>query len=170
MLRDLACRLGGFSLRFSSTGWGVESLQKAVKILRPKILIIDDICRSSTDNMLDAIESIKKTVPLIAASANYTDKLDPALRRPGRFDRSVLVTHLDGDTLDSMTSGIDERDLDRLSQLPAAFVTEYILTHRIEGPDEAAAILPILEQLAEEINAADAPDGLGRVGDGPAKA
>jgi cell division protease FtsH len=45
---------------------------------------------------LDGFEKEKGTVIVIAAS-NYVDKLDPALLRPGRFDRQVLVSPPDRD-------------------------------------------------------------------------
>ncbi len=45
---------------------------------------------------LDGFERDPGTVIVIAAS-NYVDKLDPALLRPGRFDRQVLVTPPDRD-------------------------------------------------------------------------
>jgi cell division protease FtsH len=45
---------------------------------------------------LDGFEKDPGTVIVIAAS-NYVDKLDPALLRPGRFDRQVLVAPPDRD-------------------------------------------------------------------------
>ena len=45
---------------------------------------------------LDGFERDPGTVIVLAAS-NYVDKLDPALLRPGRFDRQVLVAPPDAD-------------------------------------------------------------------------
>ena len=153
IMRDVARRLGGFSLRHTCE-WGSEAvLQAAVEVLRPRAVLIDDIDRGGTTRMLDTVEAIKQVCPLTIVSANYTDKLDPAIRRPGRFDESILVEVLDAGTFARMVG--DETpasDAEQLKSLPVAYIAEYLKVQKVLGQQVATARLAELLVLHKEIN------------------
>ena len=54
-----------------------------------EVKVIFDKYDNDGDGFLDGIEELKQVV--VIAATNRPDMLDPALLRPGRFDRLVLV-------------------------------------------------------------------------------
>ena len=159
IVRDVADRLGSFSLRFTSQGWGGEDvLVSAVKLLQPKSLIMDDLCRSATTPMLDAMERVRSSVPTVLATANYTEKIDPALLGPGRFDRTILVERIDEETFAALTADLDEDLQRKLRSAPVGYLAEFLLELDVEGEDVARGRLDDLLDRAERSKAAPPPD------------
>jgi hypothetical protein len=133
--RRVAELRGGYSLRHSTNYASSNAIPLALQILKPQTLIFDDICRSPPDN--DTVEQAKKACPLLIATANYEDKLDPALRRPGRFDEIIEVEALDDDAIKRMLPGMDFETAKRLATLPAAYLEEFRVTEEVHGTDAA---------------------------------
>lgn len=158
IMRELADKAGGFSLRHKVEGWGSsDALISAVEFLCPKSVLLDDIDRGSTSCLLDAAELIKSKVQLLMVSANYEEKLDPAIRRPGRFDEAIEVSVLDQSTFDSLTVGLSSDAREKLRPLPAAYINEYALTVKVLGLESAEKKLVELVERAESIAKARLP-------------
>lgn len=70
---------------------GNARLFDMVALLRPAVVILDDLDRADgVDGLLNLVEE-SDVSPLLIASVNAVDRLDPALLRPGRFDEVVHV-------------------------------------------------------------------------------
>ena len=68
---------------------GSSGIEEFLSTFYPDIVIMDDIDRDkgTAKRMLNILESLNKRGPkLLIASVNDVDQLDPALKRPGRFD------------------------------------------------------------------------------------
>lgn len=161
IMRDIARRLGGFSLRHQAQYGSDAALCASVDVLRPTTVLLDDLDRTTTSAMLDAVERLKNTVRAVLVSANYIGNLDPALRRPGRFDEAIFIDKLDERTFGAMTAGIDDETAQVLRGLPAAYISEYMVTLRTLGEDAAGKRLTSLVRLEQEIRnlAAPTPSG-----------
>lgn len=152
--RHVAHLRGGFSLRHEPHHWSRSNLTPLMGLMRPKTLIIDDVDRSSTTELPHIIEHVRGLCPLTIVSANYPDLLDPALRRPGRFDESIHVTSLDPNVVIGMVSDADDATKQRLLAIPVAYVEEYQACLEAFGPQRAEERLVELESLAANIEKA----------------
>ena len=105
--------------------------------------------------LMDGLESRGEVI--VIAATNIPNTLDPALRRPGRFDREIVIAAPDKEgrreILDIHTRGMplpEEVDLDRLAAI----------THGFVGADLAAlcreAAMNALRQLMPDIDFAEA--------------
>lgn len=148
--RHVAHLRGGFSLRHKPSNYSSSALPDVASILRPRTLIVDDLDRHSAREILDAVEATKAVVPLTIVTANFPKRLDPALRRPGRFDEVHRVDRLDEDVHDSMLPDVETSARDRLRELPVAYVEEFRIALEVEGIDHAMSRLAELETRAAE--------------------
>ncbi len=156
ILMGIAAGVRGFVLQYQARGWGGDILRETGVLLAPTSLIIDDICRGSTGDLLQSIEDLGTTTPFIGCSANYLEAIDPALQRPGRFDRTELVLYLDADALHAMVGDYEilADDRQELEALPAAYVNEFCVTSEVEGVDAAVKLIPRLCERAAAIASA----------------
>lgn len=70
---------------------GNARLFEMVALLQPAVVILDDLDRADgVDGLLNLVEE-SDAAPLLIASVNAIDRLDPALLRPGRFDEAIYV-------------------------------------------------------------------------------
>lgn len=68
-----------------------HAVERMLRLLRPTVLMLDDIDRSENSrHLLTLVESLD-FVPLIVGSVNSISKLDPALLRPKRFDEVITL-------------------------------------------------------------------------------
>ena len=158
IVRHIAHLRGGFSLRHKPNHYSADVLPELASILRPRTLIIDDLDRNNMRGVLDAVEGLKNTCPLVLITANFPDRLDPALRRPGRFDEIHHIETLDPEVLAGMLGDIDPTTLARLTKIPVAYAEEYRIALDVDGPEAALTKLDELENRARELKTAKLPD------------
>jgi SpoVK/Ycf46/Vps4 family AAA+-type ATPase len=126
-------------------------LTTLIKLLRPEIMILDDIDRVEVrGEMLHFLELAQRVCSVVLATANCTDVMMGAALRPGRFDELVRVDRLDPKVLRNLLDG-DTDLFERMSNLPVAYVTEYLKRQRVLGREHALAELPELESRAKMI-------------------
>lgn len=157
IMREVAKSIGGLTIRHTCEYITDDVLPCLVELLKPRVLLMDDIDRGSTSGILSTMEVLKKHCDVVLVSVNYTDKLDPAIRRPGRFDESIFVGELDDVAFRLLVDGAPAKALDVLRKLPAAFINEYMINLNHLGEDMAAKRLIDLVKLNDDIQAADAP-------------
>lgn len=68
-----------------------HAVERMLRLLRPTVLMLDDIDRAEGSKYFLALIENLNFVPLIVGSVNTLTKLDPALLRPGRFDEVITV-------------------------------------------------------------------------------
>lgn len=151
IMRDVARSLGGMSIRHRCTIHTSNVLPDIVDMLRPTTLVMDDVDRGSTSDVLDAMESVRKKCSVVIVSANCTDKLDSAFRRPGRFDEWHNVTMVDDAAFSEMVGDACTADKAKLRELPAAYIQEYCLVRKHIGQAEASSKLDELVALSKEL-------------------
>lgn len=159
-MRYVARLSGGFSLRLDCAKivrLGEANLGHLLTLLRPNTVLLDDLDRGNTSEILSAIEIVRDTCRLLLASVNDLTKLDPAVVRVGRFDKLVELTTMDADVLDELLRGIAPEVRERLAALPVAYVDEFALRARILGVDAAIADVEELARRAADIEARMAP-------------
>lgn len=157
-MREIAKNLGGFSLRHTCCLWTDDVIPGIIEILCPRTLLMDDIDRVSTSGILSAIEKIRRKCNLILVSANYTENLDPALRRPGRFDESIHVEKLDEKAYGNLiTDEIPYDDSKILRTLPIAYINEYRIVLKVLGQETASSRLVGLLNTYNEISESEKP-------------
>jgi len=103
------------------------------------------------------MERVRAVVPVVFATANYTDKLDPAILGPGRFDRHILVEQIDQETFDALTEGLGEGVRARLRDAPVGYLSEFLTEREVEGETVAVARLDELLERAARAKAAPPP-------------
>lgn len=159
-MRYVAGLSGGFSLRLDCSRivrLGEANLGHLLTALRPNTVLLDDLDRGNTSEILSSIEMVRESCRLLLASANDLTKLDPAVIRVGRFDRLVELTTMDADVLDALLAGVAPEVRERLAALPVAYVDEFALRARILGVDAAIADVEELATRAADIEARMAP-------------
>lgn len=152
--RHVAHLRGEFTLRHQPTHWSRSTLSPLMRFMRPKTLIIEDIDRNVANNLLHLIEESRTLCPLTIITANYPELLDPAMRRPGRFDEIIRIETLDPSVILKMIPDADEDTKQRVLALPVAYVEEYRTCLEAFGPKRAANRLKELETLAADLKQA----------------
>lgn len=155
--RHVAHLRGGFSLRHKPGHYSERLIPEMCALLRPRTLILDDLDRGTVDGILDFLEKARVICPLIIVTANYPEKLDPALRRPGRFDESFHVEAIDPNVVCCMAPNADQETFQRLLAIPVAYIEEYRTCLSVHGPERAHKRLEELEALASEVRKAKPP-------------
>jgi adenylate kinase family enzyme len=140
-LRALA--IGGEDVRASADisprlrGW--------ITVLRPDAVIIDDIDRVLDDTQLfDLLEWMSRKCKLVAATANVTENMAPALLRPGRFDEVIRVDEPEPALVRRLV-GDDAAVFERVKAWPVAYVAEYAKRAKSLGREAAWSELDELE-------------------------
>jgi len=144
MLRYIAGKFGGLTLRVKIADLEEISptkMVKTVELLRPDSFIIDDFDRfvigsryadeggrgnKNVGKMLDPLQHINRMVKLFMVSANYSDGINEAVLRPGRFDELVQVHELDPDLYAKMLPDAPAKLIKALKKKkpPIAYVAE----------------------------------------------
>lgn len=158
MLRYIAQKAGGLCLRVKIADLSEISSTKMVKtveLLRPDCLIIDDFDRfvlgsryvedggqaaSRAAQMLDPLQQLNRLVKLFMVSANYSDNINEAVLRPGRFDELVEVHELDPELYERMLPGAPAKLIKALKKEapPIAYIAELKKRVDVLGYEEAA--------------------------------
>jgi len=158
MLRYIAGMNGGLILRVKIADLDDISptkMVKTVELLRPDVFIIDDFDRfvlgsryndsgdAGTRNaakMLDPLQQINRLVKLFMVSANYSDGINSAVLRPGRFDELVEVHELDPELYAKMLPDAPAKLIKALKKEcpPIAYVAELKKRVDVLGYEEAA--------------------------------
>lgn len=151
--RQTAELRGGFSLYVPAPLIDSDEVESFINLLQPKTIICDDLCRHTGYALLTALEKMKKACPLFIATANYPEKLDPAVRRPGRFDKIFHLAKLDDDAVALMLPGVPLGIAKQLAQLPAAYINEFKIVREVHGMEAALQRVKELEARAEKLDA-----------------
>jgi hypothetical protein len=157
IMRYLAKLSGGLCLRLEGEDVarsGTDKTANLLRFLRPNIVLFDGLDRSNTSAMLSCLDLVRDFAKITIASANYTRLLDPAVRRPGRFDRMVEVTSLDPETVEALIGpDVPEEIAAKLRMLPVAYLDEFHLRRHILGIQAALEGVLELASRAEDIAA-----------------
>jgi SpoVK/Ycf46/Vps4 family AAA+-type ATPase len=136
--------LGAFVQKRYEEDTSTLSIAAVINTLRPDVLILDDLDRVGRDSsLLRLLEVAHRRCKLVLASVNDLGKLDPALRRPGRFDEVVSVDRLDDEVLRGMLG--DDVHVKRMATWPAAYVAEWVTRRKVLGEEAALAEFDELE-------------------------
>lgn len=159
-MRYVARLAGGFSLRLDCARIvrvGEANLGHLLTLLRPNTVLLDDLDRGNTSEILSAIDMIRESCRLLLASVNDLSKLDPAVVRVGRFDKLAELTTMDQGVLDSLLGDMAPDVRNRLAALPVAYVDEFAMRSRILGVESAIADVEELAARAADIEKRLAP-------------
>lgn len=174
LLRYVAHKYGGCSLRIKLSemprptqdddGFGAQDMLNLVRLLKPSVLMIDDLDRlvMGTDEynsnretvaagqMLGPLETLNTLVPVLMASANFSENISEALLRPGRFDEILVIIELDPEIYEQMLPGIPAKILKKLKQkrVPVAYLVELKKRVEVLGWEVAAKEMESLMQRA----------------------
>lgn len=155
IMRTVASRLGGFCLRLDGSTLSrleLDTTLSLLRFLRPSIMLFDDLDRVSAGSLLSCLDVIRDFAKVTIASANYEKLIDPAARRPGRFDRVIDLKSLDAATVNVLIGAdVPEEIAVRLRTLPVSYIDEFHIQREVLGLDEALASVVELEQRAREI-------------------
>ena len=174
MLRYIAARHGGLRLRLRLSKMSdvrPSSLIRVIQILRPDVLLIDDLDRyvmgseqyrrnTSVENatpeaaeMLDPLEVFNDLIPLVIASANFSDTITAALLRPGRFDELIVVEKLDDEIYRKLLPDVPDKVIDEMIRLevPVAYVGELKKRVKAMGYEDAAKEMKELVSRSDRI-------------------
>lgn len=141
ILRKISENLGLRTLRISFEDLGNDMtslLMPSIQLLKPEILIMDDIDRGNTQSLIHLLEEFKKHVKVILASANYPELMDEAVLRPGRFDDAISVELLDLAVINKLVGENVPKDHRKVLQaLPIVYVNEFNNIRKVLGDEEA---------------------------------
>lgn len=114
-------------------------LAEAINIFQPDAIILDDFDRAhSQAQLLETLETFRRSVKLVIATVNDKDRLDEALLRPGRFDEMVFVDRMDDAVIHKMLDQFDD-GFDDVKDWPISFIEEYCQRRRFMDSTEASA-------------------------------
>jgi hypothetical protein len=169
IMRHVAKLAGGRSVRIGPKqleALGASGMIGVLRTLRPSVVVMDDIDRlKEPDAILSGVEQLRTTIDLLLVSANNTAKMDAALLRPGRFDRLVEVTALDGAVLDRLVGAdVPITVAARLRGLPVAYIDEFRRAREVLGLELALAEVEELVQRAANVSASATPATDGKPG------
>lgn len=92
---SIAMRLVGSYVRLHASRLTVETAD-ALCMLRPMAVVVDDLDRcTNTDEILDLLQRLADTVPLVFATANVRQNIDAAGQAPHRLNLHIEVAGLD---------------------------------------------------------------------------
>ena len=154
LVRSICKRLDLSSIRIRvediSTAYGSNStIYELLSMLKPDVIVLDDFDRSlHTTSLFEMLESFKINSKLIFATVNDKDRIETALRRPGRFDEIVKIERLDDVTIRRFLG--DYSDVfDIVRDWPIAFINEYVIRRKVLGKLKADESIPeMIERLS----------------------
>jgi hypothetical protein len=157
MLRYIAQKNGGLILRVKIADLEEISptkMIKTVELLRPDVLIIDDFDRfvmgsrysdgdgsgRNARKMLDPLQQINRMVKLFMVSANYSESINEAVLRPGRFDEVLPIHELDPEIYERLLPDAPAKLIKELKKQapPVAYIAELKKRVDVLGYEEAA--------------------------------
>ena len=154
LVRTISQNMGLRSLRVRVEDVGAlgsDAVEEMIRIFEPDVVVFDDLDRSySQVALLEMMESLHRRVKLVLATVNRPDKLDVALRRPGRFDELVKVDALEESALKSLLGEYDDA-VDEVRDWPVAFVKEYVVRRDVFGDDGLSESLEELKRRVGEL-------------------
>ena len=153
--RTLVSKMGLRSLRIRAEELGQVSTKvfdALANTFVPDVIVLDDLDRASDQvALLESLESMSRRVRFIFATVNYLERLDAALKRPGRFDEIVHIEELDvGAVLTVLGPYSDALELVR--HWPVAYVREYVIRRGLIGREEAEAGVAELQRRVEALS------------------
>jgi DNA polymerase III delta prime subunit len=161
MARQIAKELNLRSIRFKvqCINDNVGTLQDIVEIFQPGCIIIDDFDRAADPAVqLDLISHIRKTVPLIIATANDRNALDEALLRPERFDELEFVKQLDEGVIRNMLGQYADEAYDQVKDWPIVFINDYVRRRKWLSAEEAVEAMRELSRRVARLSSYDDDD------------
>lgn len=142
--RLLAKKLAKSYVRFDlSSPVSTHTFVKIAEFLQPDCIIIDDIDRSlvSPGMLISTIDSLRQHTKYIIASANNLKSIDPAARRPGRFDFVMPLQKLDESVRRSVL-GDELMNLygERLESWSISYLADLAHAYKNMSEEEAATV------------------------------
>lgn len=137
---------------------GINFIIGAIMLLKPNILILDDLDRvPNLVKLFDGLEQYRNNTGILLATMNNVKKCDPALRRPGRFDKIINIEHMDDKVVQHYVPVSDE-NYSVISQWPIAYIREYCNIRDVLGQMEASKSVLELDARQKEARDSCAPD------------
>lgn len=131
-----------------------DTTAEILRLFNPDAVILEDIDNINVKDiseLLDKVENFNKRQKMTFATANQVSQLDNALLRPGRFDETVEIKHLDRKVILDLV-GNDEVIYEIVKEFPAAFIMEVMKRVKIKGQEYALANLKDLTDRLKNIN------------------
>lgn len=128
-------------------------VSEIIDVLKPDCIVLEDIDHSDPDeidDLLDKLEMFNQQKKLVLATANEISLLDSALIRPGRFDETIEISHLDELVIMKLVNN-DKEVFEIVKSYPVAFICEVVKRIKVLGKDKALSSLQDLEQRLENI-------------------
>lgn len=138
-LLHVASVLGGRTLRASLFDIEVTQFATLALVLKPDVIIFDDIDRTDTANLLDAVDRFGNTGISVLASANQPSSICTALLRAGRIDDHHRFGAIEPDVLERLV--VDPGDRERLAPFTVASVVRYLEIRKVLGEERAERFL-----------------------------
>lgn len=153
MTQTIVKDLGLRSIRIVITsGITARTLYNIINVFKPDCVIIDDVDRMCDFSMMyDVLQTFKKTVKLVMATANKRSGLDEALLRPGRFDELVPVTKLDDEAILSILGREHTGMLEKVRDWPVAYIEEYKTRRKFMSEEEAEKTVVDLQKRVDRL-------------------
>lgn len=145
-LRSLRVRIEDMQIMDS------ETLGSMIQIFKPDVLIFDDLDRAGNQiSLLEMLESAHKSVKLVFATVNNINELDPALKRPGRFDEIHHVAKLDEVAVKKLLGEyVDAYEITK--DWPVAFIKEYVIRRSVHGAEQARDSVIELQKRVDKLS------------------
>jgi hypothetical protein len=162
-IRQVCHRLGLRTMRLSTMGEKSSKYDReldlvpVISVMKPDVLIIDDIDRLDQKPLLELLEEAKASCRIVLASANSSAKMLGAMLRPGRFDDKIEFRGMDKRLIAELSGGNTDV-ASRLEQLPLAYAYEYAKRRKVFGEAVALQELEELETRAKRCKKDESKD------------
>lgn len=151
-IKYITNKLNYTSLRISNEVIENDLLQ-LVQVIKPDILIVDDFDRVSKQRfLLDFMTKLKKNTKAFLISCNFFDKLEPAMKRPGRIDNIYYIEKLDKDVIDNILGEYADITPKEIYDWPISYIQEYVNRCKYLGSEKALESMKELEQRIKNID------------------
>lgn len=142
-LLRIAAACGGRVLRASMHQTNAPDFAAMALVLRPHVVIFDDIDRGPTETLLDAIDLLLPVGVAILASSNAQDTICAAALREGRIDDHHRLDAIEPDVLARLADRLDDDERDLLAQRTVAAVMRYLEVKDTLGRERALRMLRV---------------------------
>lgn len=125
-----------------------SEFEQIIKMIEPDIVVFDDLDRFVGAPLLSIVEKTRELTPITIATMNSFDKIDPAVLRPRRFDRHILIDKPD----EEIVAGIVDRSdplFDELKRWPLAYVSAYAEIKEVRGTVSDAELEDLRERVQQ---------------------
>lgn len=152
LVADIANSLGRRTLKFEKI-WECSDNQVAeiIALFKPTSIIFEDVDHLDEEDltqMMAKFEQFNKQNVVLLATANYIEKLDEALIRPGRFDQTIEIVNLEPEVILELV-GQDQELFELVEGFPVAFINETVKRIKVLGKDNLD-ISDLFERLGME--------------------